>query len=124
MRYDHLPIYKAALDLCVYVETIVRGFEKYHKYTIGGDLRTWSKRILFGIHKANRSYEKSALLEKLVEYCEEFKMLVQLGKALKAFKGFRQFEHLSKLSVAVAKQSQAWYKHFAKEPNSTVGVSR
>ena len=29
MNYDHLPIYKAALDLCVYVETIVKSFERY-----------------------------------------------------------------------------------------------
>jgi len=124
MRYDHLPIYKAALDLCVYVETIVRVFDKYYKYTIGIDMRTWSKRILFGIHKANRSRNKASLLEHLVDLCEEFKMLVQLGKALKAYKSFKQFEHLSKLSVAVAKQSQAWYNHFAKEPSGMVGVSR
>ena len=123
MRYDHLPVYKLALDLCVDVETIVRGFEKYHKYTIGSDLRIWSKRILFGIHKANRSYDKRAMLEKLVDYCEEFKMLVQLGKALKAFKSFRQFESLSKKSVEVARQSQAWYNHFSKRSTPSVGVS-
>jgi len=39
MLYENLPIYKSALDLCVYIETIVQGFERYHKYTIGEDLR-------------------------------------------------------------------------------------
>ncbi len=63
MHYNHLPIYKSALDLCVTVEIVVKEFDKYVKYTIGSDLRAYAKRILFGIHKANRSYDKSILLE-------------------------------------------------------------
>ncbi len=34
MYYDNLPIFKSTLDLVVYIETIVKGFEKYHKYII------------------------------------------------------------------------------------------
>jgi len=68
MHYDHLPIYKLALDLCVYVETIVKNFDKYFKYSTGSDLREYSKRILFGIHKANRSYEKSEWLEEIKQF--------------------------------------------------------
>lgn len=45
MQYDNLPIYKSSLDFCVYVETIVKSFAKYEKYTIGEDLRTYSKEI-------------------------------------------------------------------------------
>ena len=30
MYYDNLPIFKSALDLVVYVESIVKGFDKYH----------------------------------------------------------------------------------------------
>ena len=43
MKYEKLPIYKSAMDFCVYIETIVRGFEKYHKYTLGVELRSESK---------------------------------------------------------------------------------
>ena len=32
-RYEHLPIYKAALDLTVHFEKVVAGFSRYHKYT-------------------------------------------------------------------------------------------
>ena len=124
MHYDHLPIYKSTLDLCVTVETIVKGFEKYSKYTIGVDLRTHSKSILFGIHKANRAYEKQQWLEKLVEYCEEFKMLVQLAKELKAFKSFKQFEFVSKKAVGVAKQAQAWLNYILKHHTDLLGISR
>lgn len=34
-RYDHLPIYRAAFDLAVHLEQIVRHFDRYHKYTLG-----------------------------------------------------------------------------------------
>jgi len=36
-RSEHLPIYKAAYDLCLYLEQVVRGFSRYHKYGLGAD---------------------------------------------------------------------------------------
>jgi len=113
MQYDNLPIYKATLDLCVYMETIVRGFEKYHKYTIGVDLRNLSKELLFLIHRANISHKRVHIVEKLRNRCEDLKMLVQLAKELKAFKSFKQFEHTVKLSVGVCRQAQGWLKNSA-----------
>jgi hypothetical protein len=34
-QYEHLPIYKAAFDLQIYFEGIVKNFSRYHKYTHG-----------------------------------------------------------------------------------------
>ena len=65
------------------------------------------------IHKANGSIEKRKYLEKLIKKCEEFKMLVFIAKELKIFKSFKQFENISKMSVNICKQSQAWYNHYA-----------
>jgi len=31
-RYEHLPIYKKAMDLAIHLEKIVRNFSRYHKY--------------------------------------------------------------------------------------------
>ena len=42
-RYEHLPIYKTAMDLAVYVEQVMRNFSRYHKYTLGSDLRQQSR---------------------------------------------------------------------------------
>lgn len=123
MRYDNLPIYKSALDFCVYCELIVKGFEKYSKYSIGEDLRKYSKKILFLIHKANIFDNKKEVLQKLVNRCEETKMLIYLCKELKSFKSFSQFEHISKLCVEICKQAQAWYTYYNKE-NKTAGVLR
>ncbi len=80
MRYDNLPIYKACLDLCIYIETIVKSFEKYHKYSIGQDLRTHSKDMLFLIHKANIQRDKQEFLKELLYKGEELKMLIQISK--------------------------------------------
>src|SRR3989442_3259874 len=55
-RYD--PIYQAAFDLAVHLEQIVRHFDRYHKYTLGTDLRTGSRRVLERIIEANESRER------------------------------------------------------------------
>ena len=36
---EHLPIDKATYDLCLYLDQVVRGFPRYHKYSLGADLR-------------------------------------------------------------------------------------
>ncbi len=50
---EHLPIYKATYDLCLYFEQIVRNFSRYHKYTLGTDLRETSRRVLRRIVRVN-----------------------------------------------------------------------
>jgi len=115
--YDNLPIFKSALDLVVYIEMIVKNFEKYHKYTIGVDLRTHSKETLFLINKANIGTNRLEKLTELRDTCEELKMLIRVTKELKAYKSFKQFEHSSKLTVDVCRQAQSWLK-------TTAGVSK
>ncbi|MBL0707904.1 MAG: four helix bundle protein [Sulfurimonas sp.] len=102
------------MEFCVYIETIVKSFEKYNKYTIGGDLREYSKEILFMIHRVNMHEDKREGLVLLRDKCEETKILIQLSYELKAFKSFKQFEESSKLIVAICKQSQAWLNHYAR----------
>jgi hypothetical protein len=114
MDTTHLPIYKATLDYCVYIEVIVKGFDKYHKYTLGNDLRNHSKALLFLLHHANRVNNKKEELKQLLRQCEENKMMLQLSKELKVFKSFKQFEHASKLAINICRQAQAWYNHFAR----------
>lgn len=59
-RYDHLPIYRAAFDLAVHLEKLVRHFSRYHKYTLGTELRDGSRRILARIIEANDSRAEQA----------------------------------------------------------------
>lgn len=42
-RYEHLPIYKAALDAAVHFEQVLAGFSRYQKYSLGTELRQASR---------------------------------------------------------------------------------
>jgi hypothetical protein len=59
---EHLPIYKAAYELCLYFEQLVRGFSRYHKYALGQDLRDGARRVLKLIVRANARREKGRVL--------------------------------------------------------------
>lgn len=64
-QYEHLPIYRNAFDLSVYLENTVRNFSRYHKYTLGSDLRDISRQIVRLIIMANSERDKIATLEKV-----------------------------------------------------------
>ena len=53
-RYEHLPIYKAALDLAVHFEQVVAGFSRYHKYTLGTELREGSRGVLMQVREGQQ----------------------------------------------------------------------
>ena len=38
-RYEHLPIYRQAFAVALHFEQVVAGFSRYHKYTLGSELR-------------------------------------------------------------------------------------
>ena len=57
-RYEHLPIFRAAFDLAVHFEKIVRNFSRYHKYSLGTELRDQSRSLLTTIIDANNAREK------------------------------------------------------------------
>lgn len=91
-----------------HIETIVKGLERYHTYTLGADLRNHSQKLLFAIHKANAtpSGARTKKLLKLRNRCEKLKMLTVLARELKAFRSPKQFEYAGKLAVTVCKQAQ------------------
>ena len=35
--YEHLPIYKKAMETAVYFENIVKNFSRYNKYNLGAE---------------------------------------------------------------------------------------
>jgi len=54
---QNLPIFKSALELCVYIDTIVKNQEKYHKYGIGSELRASTREMFYLAFKANSNRE-------------------------------------------------------------------
>ncbi len=57
-RYEHLPIYKAALDAAVHFEQVVAGFSRYHKYSLGTELRHASRGVIQQVIRANAARER------------------------------------------------------------------
>lgn len=103
MNTENLPIYKSSLDFCTYIELIVRNFDRYHKYTIGKDLRKYAKKNLFLIQKANQNKEK------------RLKYIKKLNEKLEICKSY---EHSVKLLMPIIKQAKAWYKYQSKTNNA------
>lgn len=109
-HYEHLPIYKAALDLCVYFEKIVRYFNRCHKYIIGSDLRKLGIKSVVLVIKANNIHDKLPLLLELKGTLEEIKILIKICKEIKAFNNFKSFEVSINLLDNVIKQCTGWIK--------------
>jgi hypothetical protein len=107
---EHLPIYKASYDLCLYLEQVVRGFPRYHKYALGADLRDGARRVLTLIVRANARHDKAAVLLELREELEQLKVLLRLGQDVKAFASFKSFEHAIAQVVQIAKQNEGWLR--------------
>jgi hypothetical protein len=109
-RSEHLPIYKRSYDLCLYLEQVVAGFPRYHRYAIGADLRDGARRVLRGVVRANSAPDKAPLLRELRLTIEELKVLCRLACDLKAFASLRAFEHSVGMVVEIAKQNEGWLK--------------
>ena len=90
-RYEHLPIYKAALDLTVHLEKLVAGFSRHHKYRQGTEMREGSRAVLMRVLKANNpataNRRRDALLV-LQEMVDALLLTLRVAKKVRAFKSF------------------------------------
>jgi hypothetical protein len=109
-RNEPVPIYKASYDLCLYFEQIVRSFSRYHKYSLGAELREGARRVLRLIVRANARGDKTAVLLRIREEVEELKVLLRLCHDAKVFASFNSFEHAITLVTDIAKQNEGWLK--------------
>ncbi|MBI5047638.1 MAG: four helix bundle protein [Deltaproteobacteria bacterium] len=109
-QYEHLPIYKKAFDMTIYIENIVKGFSRYHKYTLGTDLRNLSREVVRLIIKANSERDRLSTLQSLRDTIEGLKITVRICKEVKALKNFNSFNHLISEVISLGRQSEGWLK--------------
>lgn len=109
-RSEHLPIYRTAFDLAVHIEKIVRHFSRYHKYTLGTQLRESSQDILKRIIEANTSRDREPLLLQLRQELEWFKFLARLCHESGGFASTKAYLYVSEQIVNLAKQNEGWLK--------------
>ena len=105
-----LPLWKAAMDLAVHLEQAVRRFPRYHKYTLGTDLRHCAQRLCRLVTRAARAgaAQRPAVLDALVLAVEEMKTLLILAQEARAFASFNEFATATELTVNLGKQSGGW----------------
>jgi hypothetical protein len=112
-QYEHLPIYKAAFDLLLYFEKIVKNFSRYNKYTHGTALRDLAREALVLIIRANNSLEKLPVLEELRIRLEELKTVIRICREVSAFPNFNSFETSINQVINLSKQNEGWMKNLA-----------
>ena len=119
MNANKAPIWRDAQRLLVLTEEAVRRFPRYHKYTLGGDLRRQAMQVCRLVNRAWRDPQgRSRHVAHLVMAVDEFKLLLQLGKEVRAFAGFGQFQQLTELAVGLGKQSGGWRRRLAARPEA------
>ena len=72
------------MDLTIYFEKIVRNFSRYHKYTLGSELRDNSREVVGLIIKANSTAERISILFELRERLEGLQVLLRVGNEVRA----------------------------------------
>jgi hypothetical protein len=107
---EHLPIYKRSYDLCLYLEQVVRNFSRYHKYSLGQDLRDGARRVLRLVVRANARTDKVPVLLQIREEVEELKVLLRLCHDAKALPNLNTFEHAVTQVTDIARQNEGWLK--------------
>ena len=126
MRHlNRLPIWRDANCMLVLVEELVRGFTRYHKYSIGTELRQTALRLCQTIHRAcSRQGSKVRMVQQASELVDDLKMQIQLARELRAFRGFAQFQQAAELAVSLGRQVGGWLRQARAEARRTQSASR
>lgn len=108
------PVYRDIKRLLVMVENAVQGFSRYHRYTLGTDLRQQALKLMRLVHRAWRDQANVRKhLQSLVWALDDFRLSLQLAKELHAFPSFALFEQLARLGDQVGRQCGGWLKSVA-----------
>lgn len=97
------PIYRDCRRLLLHTEACVQCFSRYHKYTVGTDLRQQAMTLMRGVHMA--VYDKANQLrhvQALVWQVDAYKLTLQLAIDIGAF--------VHGKAVQIGKQCGGWQK--------------
>lgn len=111
------PILRLTERLAYECELAVKGFDRYHKYTLGTDIRQQAMQIW---RLANRAWlakhRQHDYLHQMSMAIDDIKLSFLLAKRLKVFASVAQFESLSLLAVDIGRQCGGWLKKSQKTP--------
>ena len=92
----------------------MRGFSRYHKYSLGTELRERSREILARIIDANHSRDRAARLEQLRGDLENFKVMVRLCHESGGFASARSYLYVAEQVVEISRQNEGWLRQTIK----------
>ncbi len=105
------PIQRDMEILLLHLEQAVRSFPRYHKYTLGSEIRVQAMRCMRLIQRAlHDKPRQKEHLHALVLAVDDLKLQLRLAKELNAFHNFAQFEQAAQGAVRVGKQAGGWFK--------------
>jgi len=114
-RYEHLPIFRDAYDLALHLEKIVRNFSRYHKYSLGSELRQGSHKVLQLITGANNSVsERAFFLEELRLELAGLKLTARLCHDSGGFASTRAYLYVAERLTVLARQNEGWLRQTIK----------
>lgn len=115
MRHlNHLPIWRDANRLLVAIEQAVRRFPRYHKYTLGTDLRRQAMNVCrLILRAADKGEDQIARVGRVVDAVDDLKLQVQLGKELKAFASFQRIPGYRRAGGSGGQAERGWRKRLA-----------
>ena len=121
------PIYRDCRRLLVHTEQMVMRFARYHKYTVGTELRQGAMTIMRTVNQAVRDRPHQVQhVQSLVWRVDEYKLTLQLAMDVGAFfhsvKGsqskvspsFHAFEQAANLAATIGKQCGGWRQALAR----------
>jgi four helix bundle protein len=109
MRYDFLPIYKAAYDFILYAFQLIRHFHKDFKYTLGEQIKREGIELISNIYRANIRKDRAELLERARENVEVLRLFLRLSKDLQQI-SVAQVALVNELLENVSRQLTGWHK--------------
>src|SRR5579864_8072182 len=105
------PIARLAQRILADIENAVRRFPRYHRYSVGSDLRADAMLVARCVHRAWRdSEQKLRRVQELAAAVDDLKISMQLGKQVDAFGSFAEFEAIARLVNDLGRQSGGWLK--------------
>lgn len=121
------PIYRDCHRLLVHTEQMVMRFARYHKYTVGTDLRQRAMQLMRQVNKAvHDKPRQTEHVQALVWQVDDYKLSLQLAIDVGAFahstKGqqgqaspsFHAFEKAAGLAAGIGKQCGGWRQALAR----------
>jgi len=111
--YEHLPIFKKLMDLAVFMEETASRFPRYHKYTLGSELRMLCHRALALVVEANSTAERYRVLLGLRLVLERIKIHLMIAREVRAYQSPHAFARATEMTVDLCRQNEGWIKSTA-----------